>query len=91
MRRDQDGFTLGDASAVYRSEGDRWSIGIHGKNLLDKQYKTSGYTFLSANPTTGALLRNAGGNFIPALGREGVLSAFYGSPRQIYATVGVKF
>ena len=88
---DQDGFTLWDASAVYRSEGDRWSIGIHGKNLLDKQYKTSGYTFLSANPTTGALLRNAGGNFIPALGREGVLSAFYGSSRQIYATVGVKF
>ena len=88
---DQDGFTLWDASAVYRSEGDRWSIGIHGKNLLDKQYKTSGYTFLSANPTTGALLRNAGGNFIPALGREGVLSAFYGSPRQVYATVGVKF
>ena len=88
---DQEGFTLWDASAVYRSEGDRWSIGIHGKNLLDKQYKTSGYTFLSANPTTGALLRNANGNFIPALGREGVLSAFYGSPRQVYATVGVKF
>ena len=88
---DQDGYALWDASLVYRSKGDHWSIGIHGKNLLDKQYKTSGYTFLAANPTTGALLRNGAGNFIPALGKEGVLSAFYGNPRQVFATVGVKF
>lgn len=88
---DQDGYALWDASLLYRSEGDRWSIGIHGKNLLNQKYKTSGYTFLSANPTTGALLTNAGGNFIPALGKEGVLSAFYGNPRQVFATVGVKF
>ena len=88
---DQNGYALWDASLVYRSKGDHWNIGIHGKNLLDKQYKTSGYTFLAANPTTGALLRNGAGNFIPALGKEGVLSAFYGNPRQVFATVGVKF
>ncbi len=89
---DQEGYAIWDASLVYRSEGDRWSIGVHGKNLLDKEYKTSGYTFLSINPTTGALLTNpATGRFISALGTEGVLSAFYGNPRQVFATVGVKF
>ncbi len=88
---DQNGYGLWDASLVYRSDGDHWSIGIHGKNLLNQRYKTSGYTFLAANATTGALLTTAGGSFIPALGKEGVLSAFYGNPRQVFATVGVKF
>jgi iron complex outermembrane recepter protein len=88
---DQNGYGLWDASLVYRSEGDHWSIGIHGKNLLNQRYKTSGYTFLAANATTGALLTTAGGSFIPSLGKEGVLSAFYGNPRQVFATVGVKF
>ncbi len=87
---DQGGYALVDASIVYRSQGDRWSIGIHGKNLLNQLYKTSGYTFLAADPTTGALQTN-GGNFVSALGKEGVLSAFYGNPRQVFATVGVKF
>ena len=88
---DQNGYALWDASLVYRSDGDRWSIGIHGKNLLDQKYKTSGYTFLAADPTTGALLKNGAGNFTSALGKEGVLSAFYGNPRQVFVTAGVKF
>jgi iron complex outermembrane receptor protein len=88
---DQDGFALLDASIVYRADGDRWSIGLHGKNLLDKEYKTSGYTFLAANPTTGALLTNAQGQFISALGREGTLTAFYGNPRQVFVSLGYKF
>ncbi len=89
---DQKKYALWDSSLVYRSEGDRWSLGLHAKNILDKEYKTSGYTFLAANPTTGALLTNPmTGNFIPALGVEGVLSAFYGNPRQVFVTAGVKF
>ncbi|HEV7232805.1 MAG TPA: TonB-dependent receptor, partial [Sphingorhabdus sp.] len=88
---DQAGYTLWDASLVYRAEGDRWSIGIHGKNLTDKEYKTSGYTFMAADPVTGALTRNAAGNLVPALGREGVLTAFYGNPRQVFVSLGFKF
>ena len=89
---DQKGYGLFDASLVYRAAGDRWSIGLHGKNLLDRQYKTSGYTFIAADPLTGALTRNpANGALIPALGKEGVLSAFYGNPRQVFVTAGVKF
>ncbi len=88
---DQKGYALLDASLVYRADGSRWSVGLHGKNLLDKEYKTSGYTFLAANPTTGALLTNPAGQFIPALGREGTLTAFYGNPRQVFVSLGYNF
>ena len=99
---DQKGYSLWDASLVYTAPGDRWTIGIHGKNLLDKEYKTSGYTFMQANPVTGELLQATAatpavcgkavpvGNLIPALGCEGVLSAFYGNPRQVFLTLGYK-
>ncbi len=88
---DQSGYALLDASIVYTAEGGRWSLGLHGKNLTDKEYKTSGYTFLAADPVTGALTRNAAGNLVPSLGREGTLTAFYGNPRQIFVTGTFRF
>jgi iron complex outermembrane receptor protein len=88
---DQKGYALLDASIVYRSDRNRWTVGLHGKNLLDKEYKTSGYTFLAADAATGALLKNAQGDFISALGREGTLTAFYGNPRQIFVSLGLNF
>jgi iron complex outermembrane receptor protein len=88
---DQKGFALWDASIVYTAPGDRWTVGLHGKNLLDKEYKTSGYTFVAANATTGAIINNAAGFPTPSLGREGTLTAFYGNPRQVFVTGTVKF
>ncbi len=88
---DQPRFMLLDASLVWASEGDRWTVGVHGRNLLDKRYIVSGYNFLSQNPDTGAFNRTPGGAYISTLGGEGVLTAYYGNPRQIFATVGVKF
>ena len=88
---DQKGYALWDASLVYRSADDRWTIGLHGKNLLDKQYKTSGYVFLAADPVTGALLTAPNGRFIPSLGKEGTLTAFYGNPRQVFVSLGLNF
>ena len=88
---DQDGYALFDASIVYTAPNDRWSIGLHGKNLADKQYKTSGYTFMAADPRTGVLLLDAAGRPRPALGKEGVLTAFYGNPIQVYLTGTVQF
>ena len=87
---DQNGYALIDASLVWKSEGGV-TLGVHGKNLLDKQYKTSGYQFLAVNPVTGVPLRNAAGNVIPNLGREGVVTAFYGNPRQAFISLGYKF
>lgn len=88
---DQDGYALWDANLVYTAPDDRWSIGIHGKNLLDKEYKTSGYTFMSVDPVTGALITAPNGNLIPQLGREGTLTAFYGNPRTVVLTATVNF
>jgi iron complex outermembrane receptor protein len=90
---DQEGFALWDANAVWRSSGNRFTVGLHGKNLLDKEYIVSGYNFLTQNPLTGDYILNAAGNPIPAggLGQTGVLTAFYGNPRQVWLSFGAKF
>ena len=88
---DQKSYALLDASIVYHGEGDHWSLGVYGKNLADKQYKTSGYNFMAGNAITGVPTRAANGSLIPALGKEGVLTAFYGNPRQVFVTGTVKF
>ena len=89
---DQGGFALWDANLIWRSDDDRWSIGLHGRNLTDKRYIVSGYNFLRQNPDTGQfVLPNGQPGLSPTLGAEGVLTAYYGNPRQVYLTVGVNF
>lgn len=88
---DQSGYALVDASLVYTAPDDRWSIGLYGKNLLDKEYKTSGYSFIAGNATTGVPILGGNGLPVASLGREGTLTAFYGNPRQLFLTAGVKF
>ena len=46
---------------------------------------------MAADPLTGALLLDAQGRPYPGLGKEGVLTAFYGNPRQVYLTASVRF
>jgi iron complex outermembrane receptor protein len=95
---DQKGFALLDASIVYELPGDHWTMALHGKNLTNTKYKTSGYNFMFQNPYTGEFIGNGIGagfplgqpGLDPALGREGILTAFYGNPRQIIFTVGYK-
>jgi iron complex outermembrane receptor protein len=84
---DQRGYTLIDANLVYTAEGGRWSLGLHGKNLTNKLYKTSGYTFIAANAETGAITQP----LTPTLGTEGTLTAFYGNPRQVFVTGTLAF
>ena len=88
---DQPAYQLFDASIVYRAPDNRWSLGVFGKNLTNKRYKTSGYTFMVANAVTGDLATTTSGALVPALGKEGVLTAFYGNPRQIFVTGTISF
>ena len=89
---DQGGFALFDANLVWRSTNDRWTVGVHGRNLTDRRYIVSGYNFLRQNPDTGAfILANGTPGLNPTLGREGVLTAYYGNPRQVFLTVGLNF
>jgi iron complex outermembrane receptor protein len=101
---DQSGYALWDANLVWRSDDDRWSIGLHGRNLTDKRYVTSGYNFLRQNggpaytspngqpvATGDFILANGNPGLNSTLGAQGVLTAFYGNPRQVYLTVGFNF
>jgi iron complex outermembrane recepter protein len=80
---DQDGFVLVDASAVYTVDSGLFSIGVHGKNLFNKEYIVAGYNFVAGGVN--------GAPFVPTLGREGTLTGFFGDPRRIYVTAQVNF
>jgi iron complex outermembrane receptor protein len=94
---DQKGFALWDANLVWRSASKRFEVGLHGKNLADKKYVVSGYNFLLQNPWTGDYITAAGvpitapTQAVPTLGKTGVLTAFYGAPRQVWLSLGVNF
>ena len=81
---DQDGFVLVDASLVYTVDSGLFSIGLHGKNLFDKEYIVAGYNFVAGGTPPGT-------PFIPTLGREGTLTGFYGDPRRIFVTGQINF
>ena len=89
---DQPGFTLWDANLVWRSAGDRYEFGIHGKNLTNKKYIIGGYNFLLQNPYTGQyILPNGTPGLSPTLGKTGVLTSYYGNPRQIFLSAAINF
>jgi len=86
---DQSSYALVDASIVYNDDSG-FSIGLYGRNLTDKIYRTSGYTFIAVNPTTGEPVLT-GGQPTPNLGTEGTLTAYHGNPRQVYVTATIEF
>jgi iron complex outermembrane receptor protein len=89
---DQGGFALWDANIVWRAPGNRWTVGLHAKNLLDKQYILGGYNFYNQNPYTGEfILPNGQPGFSSAVGLEGTLTGFYGNPRQVFISAGMRF
>jgi iron complex outermembrane receptor protein len=89
---DQKGFALWDANMVWRSEGNRWELGFHAKNIANKRYITSGYNFMATNPVTLTPVFNpTTGLPTPALGRTGILTAFYGNPRQLWLSAAYNF
>lgn len=45
---DQEAFWMFDASLVWTSADDRLTVGVHGKNLSDEQYRVGGYVFPGA-------------------------------------------
>jgi iron complex outermembrane receptor protein len=72
---DQEAYTLFDASLVWASTDGRINFGVHGRNLTDERYIVAGYDFVTATQ----------------LGLTGVLTAFYGDPRTVTGTIGIRF
>jgi iron complex outermembrane receptor protein len=67
---------------------------------MNKKYIAAGYNFLSQNLLTGEFVGNNTAPFTvpygtpgldPTLGREGVLTAYYGNPRQVWLSLGLNF
>jgi iron complex outermembrane receptor protein len=73
---DQPSYWLWDAGLVWESADGMLRAGLHGRNLTDEEYKVSGYDFV---------------NIASPLGLEGTLTAFYGNPRTVSASVEVRF
>jgi len=42
---DEDAYSLFDASVVWDSADEHWTVGLYGKNLSDKEYRVGGYNF----------------------------------------------
>lgn len=89
---DQPGYTLWDANLTYSFGSKRqYSFGVHAKNITDVRYKIGGYQYLAANAATGQILYTPTGGVTPTLGKEGIATAFYGNPRQVFGTFSLKF
>ncbi len=76
---DQPSYSLYDLSFVWRRADNRYEIGLHGRNLSDREYKVSGYAFATPDGTASTL------------GLEGIMNAFYGPPRTVTLTGQVNF
>ncbi|MEA3080445.1 MAG: iron complex outerrane recepter protein, partial [Sphingomonadales bacterium] len=88
---DQPGYALWDANILWRSQGNRYELGVHAKNINNKKYIVGGYSYLLGNPTTGALTYGSNGLPIPILGKTGVATGFYGPPREVFLSAAVNF
>ncbi|WCM26401.1 TonB-dependent receptor [Sphingomonas sp. QA11] len=92
---DQPAYTLLDAHLTYTFGGGRYSIGVHGKNLTNRIYKTAGYQYIRTDiaGTPINLLNQPvpNGPYVPTLGKEGIATAFYGNPRQVFGTLTARF
>lgn len=84
---DQEAYTLFDASLVWTSDDGKYQLGLHGKNLTDERYRVAGYSFL-AQDFDGTFTSEPPA---PTLGLTGIGTAFYGPPRQVFATAQVRF
>jgi iron complex outermembrane receptor protein len=78
---DQPQYALLDAGLVWKSPSGRLKLSVIGTNLADKRYVVAGYDFVTAFPAFGN----------SPLGVSGVLTTFYGNPRQVFGTVEVAF
>ncbi len=87
---DQPDYTLWDANLTYSFGKGRYSIGVHAKNITDRHYKTSGYQYINAT-VAGVPILTPAGAYTPTLGKEGIATAFYGNPRQVFGTITAKF
>ena len=78
---DQSEVWLMNAGLSWTSADRGLRLSVNGTNLLNKEYVVAGYDFVTTYPEFGN----------SALGLSGVLTTFYGNPRQVFGTIEVAF
>ncbi|HEY2661156.1 MAG TPA: TonB-dependent receptor [Caulobacteraceae bacterium] len=73
---DQPAYTLVDLNAVWTSNSKHWEVGLHGLNVGDVRYRTGGYYFPGAWPSS------IYGNTV---------TAFYGNPQTFLVSLKYKY
>ncbi|MGE4431224.1 MAG: TonB-dependent receptor [Sphingobium sp.] len=87
---DQPKYAIWNASLVWTRDDAGLRLGVNANNILDKRYRTSGYTYVGQN-LDGSYALDANGHYIPTLGTNGVMGASYGAPRTVSAFVQFQF
>lgn len=72
---DPEAYTLADLSIVWTSPGEKYRLGLHGRNLTDEEYRVAAYNFVTPSQ----------------LGVDSAYSAFYGAPSTVTASLSVDF
>lgn len=72
---DQGDYWLLDASVVWKSVDEKYTVGLHGKNLSNEEYRVGGYNFPQS---AGVLFGNS-------------VTGYYGPPRTVTLSLEAKF
>lgn len=78
----QDSYGLFNLGVRWDSKYNNWYGGLYLKNLTNEKYMVGGYNFVGVD---------ANGNYIPGLGGDNTLIAYYGDPRTAHLTIGYHF
>jgi iron complex outermembrane receptor protein len=78
----QDGYGMINMGVTWESNGGNWYGGLYAKNLTDEEYQIGGYNFVA---------QAEDGSYLPGLGGDTTLVAYYGDPRTYHLTVGYRF
>lgn len=80
----QDSYGLVNLGATWYSNDGHWTVGLHGKNLTDKEYLVGNYAFVTPDETQAS-------GFRPGLGGDNTFIGYYGSPRTVTLNLGYRF
>jgi iron complex outermembrane receptor protein len=78
----QSSYGLLNLGVNWESKANNWYAGLNLKNVTDEEYMIGGYNFVGVDDA---------GNYLPGLGGDTTLIAYYGDPRTAHLTIGYRF
>jgi len=78
----QDAYGTVNLGITWEHSDGNWYAGLYAKNLTNEEYMIGGYNFVGVDDD---------GNFLPGLGGDQTLIAYFGDPRTVHLTAGYRF